>query len=509
MAPTTPQPHDGGVPASEDKLQPKINLDELRQGLLESMRQPQHPAMETNRVTLLYFCVASLQLLRHKFTECEKAQIAEFVSTNPACKFTLESESSSCFEEDESIEEDMLQPRSIANMFAGLVILCIVWEAEGEVEQTDVVAAKVPDSSETDTADDNGAGGNRTDPVPLCPVRSEISRAGIAADHLDDHGFSRRKRLTSSGMEKITPAQRRAIGQYLRRCQLEDGSFLNSISELGTDVRFSYCAAVIAELLDLWDYVDRASMKNYALSCRGISGGFGIAPWTEEHGGASFCAVACLEIVRDYEERQAVLGNERAIGHNGGRAVAGSEEGENRKSEQSCDYYSTKAINWLRARQRKAPGDEAWLHDRCEPVAGTTGKVPKSDEAATQSCISALSPTTCEERAKERRRRFAIARLAELREDNGGFEGRFDKRADCCYTFWVGGALGLLGEPIPDKENCLRFLAQCFARTGFRKSPNHPKPDLLHTWASICGLSLCGYPGVRGPLDCRLGTVVV
>ena len=78
---------------------------------------------------------------------------------------------------------------------------------------------------------------------------------------------------------------------------------------------------------------------------------------------------------------------------------------------------------------------------------------------------------------------------------NFGFNGRVNKPADTCYTFWCGSSLGILGassmiEPLP----ILSFLEQCeFPRGGFLKTPDNPYPDILHSYYSVCGLSLCGY----------------
>eukprot|EP01105_Mastigella_eilhardi_P020118 TRINITY_DN4774_c0_g1_i1.p1 TRINITY_DN4774_c0_g1~~TRINITY_DN4774_c0_g1_i1.p1 ORF type:complete len:354 (-),score=72.53 TRINITY_DN4774_c0_g1_i1:70-1131(-) len=86
-----------------------------------------------------------------------------------------------------------------------------------------------------------------------------------------------------------------------------------------------------------------------------------------------------------------------------------------------------------------------------------------------------------------------------------GFQGRANKPPDTCYSWWVGASLTLLG-----KYNLIDFSAvegfnlSCQASIGgFSKVPD-VFPDVLHTYYSLCGLSLGGRAGLK-PLDCMLG----
>lgn len=86
-----------------------------------------------------------------------------------------------------------------------------------------------------------------------------------------------------------------------------------------------------------------------------------------------------------------------------------------------------------------------------------------------------------------------------------GFQGRVDKPMDSCYSFWVGASLQLLGAgALLQSESCVEFLGQCEARGtgGFQKCPEASHADLLHSYFSICGLSLCG---LLPPLNAKLG----
>jgi len=84
-----------------------------------------------------------------------------------------------------------------------------------------------------------------------------------------------------------------------------------------------------------------------------------------------------------------------------------------------------------------------------------------------------------------------------------GFQGRIEKAMDSCYSFWVGGSLSLLGVGhLLDGPSCAAFLKSCesVAIGGFQKFPEVKMPDLLHSYFSVCGLSLCGFLQPMNPL---------
>lgn len=74
----------------------------------------------------------------------------------------------------------------------------------------------------------------------------------------------------------------------------------------------------------------------------------------------------------------------------------------------------------------------------------------------------------------------------------GGFQGRTNKDVDTCYSFWIGATLTLLESfDDTDVESALSFiLNRCQFKTGgFTKFPDGA-PDILHTFYSLCYLSL-------------------
>ncbi|KAH3757593.1 protein geranylgeranyltransferase type I beta subunit [Pelomyxa schiedti] len=89
-----------------------------------------------------------------------------------------------------------------------------------------------------------------------------------------------------------------------------------------------------------------------------------------------------------------------------------------------------------------------------------------------------------------------------------GFQGRINKPADTCYSWWIGATLTLLGAfHLVDFRALRSFLLSCQSGIGgFSKLPE-VFPDVLHTYYSFCGLSLGGEPGLA-PLDTLLGMTV-
>ncbi|XP_014486780.1 PREDICTED: geranylgeranyl transferase type-1 subunit beta [Dinoponera quadriceps] len=94
-----------------------------------------------------------------------------------------------------------------------------------------------------------------------------------------------------------------------------------------------------------------------------------------------------------------------------------------------------------------------------------------------------------------------LARLSRwcLMRQDGGFQGRPGKPPDTCYSFWIGATLHLFGiRDFSDAEQNKAFIlsTQDSLIGGFAKFEN-TRPDPLHTYLGLCGLSLLKFPGVR------------
>ncbi|KAK2976842.1 hypothetical protein RJ640_009293 [Escallonia rubra] len=92
------------------------------------------------------------------------------------------------------------------------------------------------------------------------------------------------------------------ILKSLKNLQQPDGSFMPIHSGAETDLRFVYCAAAISSMLGNWSGMDREMAKEYIINCQSYDGGFGLTPGSESHGGATYCAVASLQLMGYIED---------------------------------------------------------------------------------------------------------------------------------------------------------------------------------------------------------------
>lgn len=91
--------------------------------------------------------------------------------------------------------------------------------------------------------------------------------------------------------------QREKIASSLVHLQLPNGSFLASTLSTESDLRFVYCACVVAFILNDWSGINKDSCTNFILQCRTYEYAFGQVPGAEAHGGSTFCAIAALSLM--------------------------------------------------------------------------------------------------------------------------------------------------------------------------------------------------------------------
>ena len=74
-----------------------------------------------------------------------------------------------------------------------------------------------------------------------------------------------------------------------------------------------------------------------------------------------------------------------------------------------------------------------------------------------------------------------------------GFQGRTNKVADTCYSWWIGGSLQVLGRyDLVSEDICRSFHFSCQTKIGgFSKTPG-VHPDVLHTYFSLAALQMLG-----------------
>ncbi|CAA6669371.1 unnamed protein product [Spirodela intermedia] len=88
-----------------------------------------------------------------------------------------------------------------------------------------------------------------------------------------------------------------SISLSMKNLQQPDGSFIPIHFGAERDLRFVYCAAAISSMLNDWCGMDKEKATDYIIKCQSYDGGFGLVPGSESHGGATYCAVAALQLM--------------------------------------------------------------------------------------------------------------------------------------------------------------------------------------------------------------------
>ena len=140
---------------------------------------------------------------------------------------------------------------------------------------------------------------------------------------------------------------------------------------------------------------------------------------------------------------------------------------------------------------------------KCRNFDGGYGSVPGAESHAGQvfCCVGALAIAgALEPEGSEPSDKLAWW-LAERQTADGGLNGRPEKVADVCYSWWVLSALRILGRlDWIDKQALKRFILACQDTAGGIADKPGNVPDVFHTFFGVAGLSLLGEPGLK-PVD--------
>ncbi|GMI41921.1 hypothetical protein TrCOL_g13739 [Triparma columacea] len=155
----------------------------------------------------------------------------------------------------------------------------------------------------------------------------------------------------------------------------------------------------------------------------------------------------------------------------------------------------------------------------CKTYDGGIGLVPglESHGGSYFTCLATLSTLDMigevfeSEECLDRLERWGVRRQI------GGMQGRTGKAEDTCYSYWVGGGIRILGTyrggddadkcELPEPGKVVEFIMKCQHPRfgGFGKNVGAP-PDIMHTFYSLCYLSMSGVEGDKmGEVDVVLG----
>lgn len=133
----------------------------------------------------------------------------------------------------------------------------------------------------------------------------------------------------------------------------------------------------------------------------------------------------------------------------------------------------------------------------CRNFDGGFGCVPGAESHAGQvfTCIGALSIAKHLHLLGSDSTDLLSWWLSERQCDSGGLNGRPEKQADVCYSWWILSSLSILGRvDWINKAKLARFILKCQDDDdgGIADRPDD-MPDVFHTFFGISGLSLLGY----------------
>ena len=99
--------------------------------------------------------------------------------------------------------------------------------------------------------------------------------------------------------------------------------------------------------------------------------------------------------------------------------------------------------------------------------------------------------------------------LAERQCDSGGLNGRPEKQADVCYSWWDLSGLVMLGKVgWIDGEALAGFILRCQdADAGGIADRPDDQADVYHTFFGLAGLAMLGHLDRAGVPSCRISPV--
>jgi geranylgeranyl transferase type-1 subunit beta len=189
--------------------------------------------------------------------------------------------------------------------------------------------------------------------------------------------------------DDLSRVDKRAIVQALKSLQQTSSSGSGAFCCIAVgseeDLRFLYCACCISHMLNDWSGIDIDKAVDYIVSCRSFDGALALLPGQEGHGGSTFVGIASLVLLQRLDS---VLDDNGNNNNNSStwrselvhwcvsRQVAGM-QGRPNKDEDTCYSY------WIGATLRLVGGrDDLLNHDllrgyvmQCQTSMGGFSKV--------------------------------------------------------------------------------------------------------------------------------------
>ena len=296
-------------------------------------------------------------------------------------------------------------------------------------------------------------------PVAESPLKRALHRAFIkrSSEDSESYAFAISEHLRMSGVywglsalylvDGLGDMDRGMIVDFVMSCQHEGGGFGGNV---GHDPHMLYTLSAV-QILVLFDALDRlepASVLRYVASMQQPNGSFFGDEWGEVDTRFTYCALCCASLLGRLDTLD--------VPH---------------------------AVDYIKS---------------CENFDGGFGCVPGGESHAGQvfTCVGALAIAGALEQCQ---RDLLGWWLCERQTPGGGLNGRPQKDADVCYSWWVLSSLILLERDCwIDRAALRQFIlnAQDEDDGGIADKPGN-EPDVFHTFFGIAGLSLLGTDGLQ------------
>ncbi|CAP74307.1 Pc14g01660 [Penicillium rubens Wisconsin 54-1255] len=274
--------------------------------------------------------------------------------------------------------------------------------------------------------------------------------------------------------DDLSRVKRRECLEWLPKVQRADGSFGELVGPEGSvggprDLRYCCCAAGIRYVLrgrsetglEGVPDIDVLGFISFIEACQTYDGGMAESPFCESHSGHTYCAIGSLDFLR-----------------------------------RTCN--DLKPVPLLSAGSNQFEALITWLASR------QTAQLEEPDEDEDEEQREVTDTGSIDNRVR------GLPNVQPIGADTiscAGFNGRCNKYADTCYSFWNGATLMMLDQySVVDEVRNRRYLLEKTQHLvgGFGKGPGDP-PDLLHSYFGMVSLAFQGEVGLS-PVDPTMGS---
>ncbi|ORY92371.1 protein geranylgeranyltransferase type I beta subunit [Syncephalastrum racemosum] len=174
--------------------------------------------------------------------------------------------------------------------------------------------------------------------------------------------------------DDLSRVDRDAIVESIRCMQQPDGSLGPTEESLERDARFFFSACAVSYILNDWRGLDLDQCIHYARQLQTYEGTFGQQPHMEAHGGSTFCGVAALTLMGKQE--QGIINKDKLIRWCLSRQTTGFAGRPNKDADACYCFWIGAALTMLDAFQLTNQDNLREFLAQCQTDFGGFGKAP-------------------------------------------------------------------------------------------------------------------------------------